>query len=318
MSYRPPLLFRNGHIHSIYPSLFRKVEACPFTRERISTPDDDFLDLDWLKNHHSRLLILSHGLEGHSRRPYILGMARAASAQNWDVLAWNYRGCSGEPNKHLHAYHSGKTEDLDCVIQHAVAQGYQEIALVGFSIGGNQTLLHLGRDKDKLAKQLIAAVALSVPCDLQSSSQHLAQWSHTLYMQNFLKSFKRKLKQKQARFPDQIDLQGFNRIRTFKEFDERFTAPMNGFKSAEDYWFQSSCIHYLETIKIPTLIINALDDPFLPSACFPIEQARHNAKITLEMPRYGGHVGFIPANKDDLYYSEQRTLAFINQYSRYS
>lgn len=317
MSYRPPLMFRNGHIHSIYPSLFRKVDDCQFRRERIPTPDDDFLDLDWLRNGHSRLLILSHGLEGHSRRPYILGMSRAATLQNWDVLAWNYRGCSGEPNNHIHAYHSGKTEDLDYVIKHAVQQGYQEIALIGFSIGGNKTLLHLGRDRNTLAKEIIAAVALSVPCDLQSSSRHLAQWSHTLYMQNFLKSFKQKLKQKQARFPDQIDLQGFHRIRTFKQFDERYTAPMNGFQSAEDYWLQSSCIHYLENINIPTLIMNALDDPFLPAECFPIEQARKNACLTLETPRYGGHIGFIPANKDELYYSEKRALAFLNQFSQF-
>lgn len=316
MSYRPPLLFRNGHIHSIYPSLFRYVEECPYTRERISTPDNDFLDLDWLKNNHSRLVILSHGLEGHSRRPYIQGMSKAASSQNWDVLAWNYRGCSGEPNNHIHSYHSGKTEDLDCVIKHAVKQGYQEIALIGFSIGGNKTLLHLGRDQHMLAREVIAAVALSVPCELQSSSRHLEQWSHSLYMQNFLKSFKQKLKEKQKRFPDKIDLQGFNRIRTFKEFDERFTAPMNGFNSAEEYWFQSSCIHHLGKISVPTLILNALDDPFLPQECYPVKEAERNTYITLETPRYGGHIGFIPEKKDDLYYSEQRAMAFINYFSQ--
>jgi predicted alpha/beta-fold hydrolase len=318
VSYRPPLLFRNGHIHSIYPSLFRKVEPCAFERERIITPDNDFLDLDWLRSGNPRLVILSHGLEGHSRRPYIQGMAHAAGKQNWDVLAWNYRGCSGEPNNHIHAYHSGKTEDLEQVIRHAVHSGYQEIGLIGFSIGGNKTLLHIGREKDHLAKEVIAAVALSVPCDLQSSSYHLAKWTHSLYMQNFLNSFKQKLKQKMTRFPDKINLSGFHKIRNFKQFDERYTAPMNGFASAEDYWFQSSCLHYLEGIRIPALIINALDDPFLPPECFPVEQAKMNSKLTLEMPRYGGHIGFMPGSRDSLFYSEQRALSFLAGFSRYS
>ena len=318
MSYRPPLLLRNGHIHSIYPSLFRQVNDCSFERERITTPDEDFLDLDWLCHQQKRLVILSHGLEGHSRRPYILGMAKAAALQNWDVLAWNYRGCSGEPNKHLHSYHSGKTEDLEWVINHALKRGYSEIGLIGFSIGGNKTLLHIGRERQQLAKQIIAAVALSVPCDLNSSSKHLAQWTHKVYMKNFLKSFKQKFMQKQRLFPDQIDLKGYHRIKNFKEFDERFTAPMNGFESAEDYWFQSSCIYHLEKIAIPTLILNALDDPFLPPECFPIEQARKNSHLHLEMPRYGGHIGFMPEVKDELYYSEQRALAFLNEYSRIS
>lgn len=317
MTYHPPLLVRNGHIHSIYPSLFRQVNDCPFLRERITTPDDDFLDLDWLANKHKRLVILSHGLEGHSRRPYILGMAKAASLQQWDVLAWNYRGCSGEPNKQLYSYHSGKTEDLECVINHAIKKGYSEVALIGFSIGGNKTLLHIGREKQALPEQLIAAVALSVPCDLHSSSKHLAQWTHKLYMKNFLKSFKQKFKQKAILFPTQIDLKGYNRIKTFKEFDDRFTAPMNGFQSAEDYWFQSSSIYHLEKIAIPTLILNALDDPFLPPECFPIEQAKKNSYLHLEMPRYGGHIGFMPELKDDLYYSEQRALSFISQYSQF-
>lgn len=281
------------------------------------TPDHDFLDLDWLRTNNKRLLILSHGLEGNSRRPYMLGMAKAAAEQQWDVLAWNYRGCSGEPNYHLPSYHSGKTDDLANVIKHGVASGYAEIALVGFSIGGNKTLLHLGREQQELAKEIIAAVALSVPCDLHSSSLQLAQWTHTLYMKNFLRSFKEKLELKQKMFPEQVNLSGFKRIRTFKDFDERYTAPLNGFSSAEDYWYQSSCIHYLDKIRQPTLIINALDDPFLPAQCFPIEQATKNSYLHLEMPRYGGHIGFVPQIKNTLYYSEQRALEFLNKYSAF-
>lgn len=316
MTYRPPIFLRNGHIQSIYPSLFRKVPFIPLTRERISTTDGDFLDIDWSKNNNKRLVVLSHGLEGNSRRPYVLGMARQARLNNWDVLAWNYRGCSGEQNKFAASYHSGKTEDLSLVIQYALNQGYKEIALIGFSIGGNKTLLHLGREHTLIPKEVIASVALSAPCDLKSSSAHLAQYSHKLYMANFLKSFKEKLKEKQNIFPDEIDTQGFYRIKNFKQFDDRYTAPLNGFKNAEDYWEKNSSLHYLKAISVPTLILNALDDPFLPEECYPIEQAEENSFIQLEIPKYGGHIGFMPIARHHPYYSEQRSIDFINKYSQ--
>jgi hypothetical protein len=287
----------------------------PFIRERIDTSDGDFLDLDWLKKGNKSLVILSHGLEGHSRRPYIAGMANYASMNNWDVLAWNFRGCSGSQNKLVYSYHSGKTEDLELIIQHALKQQYKEIALIGFSIGGNKTLLHLGKNHSTLPQQIKAAVALSVPCDLKSSSKHLAQLSHKLYMQNFLKSFKQKLKEKQLQFPEIINIDNFHKLKNFKDFDDRYTAPLNGFKDAEEYWQKSSCLFHLEKIKIPSLILSALDDPFLPDKCYPIEQATKNKQLLLEMPRYGGHVGFMPENSSLAYYSERRAVEFINQYS---
>ena len=191
MNYQAKWWLKNGHIQSIYPSIFRSMDDSFFTPERISTPDDDFLDLDWNQSNKHRLIILTHGLEGHSRRPYMLGMAKVAIEHDWDVLAWNFRSCSGEPNRLLSSYHSGSTKDLRTVIHHALEKNkYQEIALVGFSIGGNKTLLHLGRDRTKLAKEIIGAVTFSVPCDLSSSATQLAKFKNKLYMHNFLQSLK--------------------------------------------------------------------------------------------------------------------------------
>ena len=318
MTYQPPWWIKNGHFQSIYPSLLRKLDDNFFTRERISTPDEDFLDLDWSQRGNERLVILTHGLEGHSRRPYMLGMAKAALNSKWDVLAWNFRACSGEPNKLITSYHSGATNDLETVIQHALSHSYREIALVGFSIGGNKTLIHLGKQKNKLPKEILAAVVFSVPCDLMSTSEKLAKTSNKLYMKNFLLSLEQKLKQKQKLFPEKINLEGFSKIKNFKAYDGRYTAPMNGFESAEDYWRQSSSKQYLEQITTPTLMISAIDDPFLTPECFPHEFVKRNNYLKMETPAYGGHVGFMQFNREKKYWSEQRAITYLNSLSKLS
>lgn len=314
MSYIAPWWMSNRHFQTIYPSLCRRVEDRFFTRERIETDDGDFLDLDWARRGKRKLLVLSHGLEGHSRRPYMLGMARAAIAEDWDVVAWNFRSCSGEPNRTLTTYHSGETRDLARVVDLAAAQGYQQIALIGFSIGGNKTLLYLGREAPSHPPALCGAVVFSVPCDLASSSQRLAERRNRLYMNNFLSSFEAKLKQKQSLFPGQIDLRGFAKIKNFKDYDERYTAPMNGFASAEQYWRESSSNPYIPSIKVPTLLISALDDPFLAPECFPYREAASNSAFTLEVTPHGGHVGYIRF-RSERYWSELRAMQFLSRLS---
>jgi predicted alpha/beta-fold hydrolase len=324
MKYQPPWWIKNGHLQSIYPSILRKLDDSFFVRERIDTPDGDFLDLDWartsenIQGENKRLIILTHGLEGHSRRPYMLGMAKKAISHSWDVLAWNFRACSGEPNRKLTSYHSGATDDLATVIEHALSFKYQEVALIGFSIGGNKTLLHLGRNHSKLSDKIIAAVTFSVPCDLVSTSAHLAKTSNALYMKNFLVSLKEKLKEKQRLFPGEIDLRGYSKIKNFKDYDGRYTAPMNGFASAEDYWQKSSSKAILHQITRPTLMISALDDPFLTPSCFPYEEVNRNEALLLESPKYGGHVGFMAVNKENSYWSEDRAITYLNSMSQLS
>jgi predicted alpha/beta-fold hydrolase len=314
MSYSPAWWLRNGHFQSIYPSLFRKLDDRSFVRERIETPDNDFLDLDWICSGHKRLVVLTHGLEGHSRRPYMLGMA-AAAMKSWDVLSWNFRSCGGEPNRHLASYHSGATHDLETVINYAISKSYKEIALVGFSIGGNKTLKYLGMLGEALSSKILGAVVFSVPCDLSSSSKQLALRKNTLYMKNFLNSLKQKLKEKQNSYPNDIDLKSFSKIKNFYDFDSQFTAPMNGFESAEEYWSKSSSKQYIEYIKVPTLMVSAKNDPFLTPECFPYELAGRNSMLTLETPEFGGHVGFMSINKNKRYWSELRAMEYLESLS---
>ena len=308
--YRAPLGFRNGHTQSIYPTLFRDVSDVQYRRERMETPDGDFLDLDWIKNSQIRLAIIAHGLEGSSESRYMKGMARALSAAGWDVAAWNFRGCSGELNRFPRGYHSGATEDLDSVISYALdQQGYQEIVLVGFSIGGNKVLKYLGERSPR--SELKAAVAISVPCDLAAGAHKLSLPSNYIYMRRFLKFLGRNIRARAEQWPDTISTEGFEAIKTFREFDARYTAPLNGFSSAEDYWRRCSCKQFLETIETPTLLITAEDDPFLTPSCFPVTEAQANPNFHLELAKSGGHSGFVEFNKDGLYWTERRALEFF-------
>ena len=311
-TYQPPALLQNGHLQTIFPSLFRNVTGVNYQREQIDTPDEDFLDIDWSKIGSNKLVILSHGLEGNSERAYMLGMTRAFNRAGWDALAWNFRGCGGTPNRLLRSYHSGASEDLDVVINHAIKQRrYQQLALVGFSMGGNITLKYLGERAENVPEMLCGAVALSVPSHLASASAKLARWSNKIYMRRFLRSLHETVCQKMQLFPGQIDDVDFHKIHSFKGFDDRYTAPLNGFASAEDYWEKCSSKRFMSHIRVPTLLINAQNDPFLSRECYPIELAKQSSFLFLETPRTGGHVGFVTFNSSEEYWSERRAVSFL-------
>ncbi len=312
-TYRPPFWLHNGHLQTIYPSLFRRVRDVHYQRERITTPDNDFLDLDWSTIGSRKLVVLSHGLEGNTYRAYMQGMVRAVNRAGWDALARNFRGCSGEPNRLLRFYHSGDTEDLETVIRYVLKKNrYEHIALIGFSMGGNVTLKYLGERGTSLHPAICAAVAISVPCDLASSAATLARPVNKIYMKRFLRMLHQKVLEKSRQFPGQISADGFEKIKSFREFDDRYTAPLHGFTDAADYWQKSSCINYLSTLSVPSLLINAQNDPFLSEACFPVQTAREHPNFYLEMPESGGHVGFVSFNPEGIYWSEQRTISFLN------
>ncbi|MDX1421322.1 MAG: alpha/beta fold hydrolase [Rubricoccaceae bacterium] len=314
--YRPPRWLRSGHLQTVYPALFRSVEGVSYRRERLDLPDGDVLDLDWSEpagRPGDRLVIISHGLEGSSERAYVRGMVRAFTQGGWDALAWNLRGCGGTPNRLFQTYHSGATGDLDAVIEHALARGYPTVALVGFSLGGNLTLKYLGeRGKDAPAR-VVGAAAFSVPCDLASSAEQLARPENAMYMRRFMLSLNAKLADKQARFPDQLPGLDVSTLKTFVDFDGAYTAPAHGFSSAEDYWRRASSRPFLPAIRRPTLLVNAQDDPFLAPPCFPIDEARANPDLHLLMPRWGGHVGFMAARREDPYWSERVATAFLTR-----
>ena len=282
-------------------------------RERIDIDDGDFLDLDWCRVGSRRLVIISHGLEGHSRRPYVLGMAKAVVDNGWDALAWNFRSCGGSMNRNLRFYHSGATEDLHRVIDYAAESGnYDEVALVGFSMGGNLSLVYLGKESPKPNPIVKKSVVYSVPCDLSASAEQLTKPQNTIYMKRFLKDLKMKMQEKKKSFPHEVDLTGYDEIKNFRQFDDRYTAPIHGFKDADHYWAQCSSRRYIRNIKVPTLIVNAKDDPFLSEACYPHDEVDANKNVKLETPATGGHVGFVSFNKSNLYWSEQRALAFLD------
>lgn len=311
-SYRPPLLFSNPHLQTVFPSVFRRVRGVDYERIRIDTSDGDFLDLDCARTGSDRVAVLLHGLEGNATRAYVLGMVRALNRNGWDALAMNFRGCSGECNRKLRFYHSGDTQDLRTVLSHVEEQEhYSEIALIGFSIGGNIILKYLGEYGSTVPSLVRKAVAFSVPCDLTSSSYKLAEFANKIYLKRFLRLLHQKIQMKMEIMPERIDDAGFGRIKNFQDFDDRYTAPIHGFKDALDYWNKASCKPFLPQIAIPTLLVNSADDPFLPKPCYPISEAQANPFLFLEIPRSGGHVGFVQFNARGEYWSESRALSFI-------
>jgi uncharacterized protein len=304
---RPPLLF-NGHLETIYPAVFRRVPPESFQQERITTPDNDFLDLDWYKSGNDKLVIVSHGLEGNSQRAYVRGMVRACLQHGYDALAWNYRGCGLNMNKQPRFYHSGATDDLDWVIQHALKQRlYKSLYLVGFSLGGNMTLKYLGEGFSS-ANAITKAVAISVPVDLDSSCRTLSQPANWFYVNRFLTSLKHKVKCKaaQMKLPIQPDLAN---IKTLRRFDDEVTGPLHGFKDAADYYARNSAIGFLPKIRCQTLLLNALNDPFLSPECYPSHV--NNPLVQTSYPKHGGHVGFVTFNQNALYWSEIQAVRFF-------
>ncbi|MFY0627175.1 MAG: alpha/beta fold hydrolase [Reichenbachiella sp.] len=286
-------LFRNGHLETIWSSIFRKSFKVNFERERIDTPDEDFLDLDWIHNQSEKLIILSHGLEGNSRRPYMLSMSKYFSDRGFDVLSWNYRSCSDEINKQLRLYHHGVTDDLETVVTHAIdTRKYKKIGLVGFSMGGSTTIKYLGENGYNTPKHVVAAATFSVPCNLWNSALQLTDWKNSYYKNRFLKKMIKKVKRKHEQFPDKIDITGIDKINSFGVFDERYTAPLHGFRNARHFYKTSTSDLHYSSVKVPALIVNAKNDPMLGDSCYPFEACKNHQYLFLETPLCGGHVGF--------------------------
>ena len=307
--FSPPWFLRDGHVQTILPVLLPRRIALTFERERWDLADGDFLDLDWARSGRNRVAILSHGLEGCSTNGSIRGMAAALVAAGWDVLAWNFRGCGGEANRLLRFYHSGETKDLGAVIERAAAM-YGRIALIGFSLGGNITLKYLGEARTHPA--VVAGVGISVPVDLAASARVLDyRWSNRIYLRRVLKRMLAKVQAKARQFPRQLDVAGARAIRTFAEFDARYTAPLHGFRDAQDYWERSSARPFLPRITIPTLLLNARNDPLLAPECFPFAEAEANCALFLEAPESGGHVGFLDLVHGLQPWSERRVVEFL-------
>ncbi len=286
--FRAPLLMGNAHLQTLWVCGAGADRSRGFQVETLELPDGDFLSLGWRRCGAGRLAVLCHGLEGSMDAGYIRTASKALAEAGWDTLAWNLRGCGSAPNRLLPAYHSGKTDDLAAVIQHA-APRYGAVALVGFSLGGNLVLKYLGEAAPH--PKVSAAVAISAPVDLRSTACALdSKIANRIYLKRFLQTLNAKMREKRSRFPCALaDVTA----RSLREFDEIYTAPLHGFSGAEDYWAKSSGRQFLGRIAVRSLLLNAGDDPFLGRESFPWEEARENPHFCLEVPVRGGHLGFV-------------------------
>jgi predicted alpha/beta-fold hydrolase len=312
-SYKPAWYLIGQHLETIVPSALRKV-AGNYIRTRLELPDGDFVDLDWMRDEQrsrEQLVIISHGLEGNSNRQYSKGMAKYFFNRGWDAMAWNCRSCSGELNRLARFYHHGDTADLGLVVQEAIRLKYKSIVLIGFSMGGSFSLKYLGEGGNKLPREVNGGVAFSVPCDLAAGGRILDERGLSFYRNRFMGKLKKKLAEKSKLFPNDIDLVRLNTIQTFDDFNNCITAPLHGFVDSADFYKKSECMPWLEKIAVPTLLVNAGNDPLLTPECYPVEIAEKSEKLFLEIPKRGGHVGFALSGKEENW-MEVRAWEFVN------
>jgi predicted alpha/beta-fold hydrolase len=314
-TYNPPYIFRNYHISTIYASKLRSVKVVPQTRERLELEDGDFLDIDWSfakSKPSNKVLIVLHGLDGNAQRTYVLGLAHHFNYNEWDVAAINFRGCSGEINKLYRSYNAGATEDLERVVKHILsAKKYESLAINGFSLGGNLLLKYLG-EGNNLPIELRAAVAISAPCDLYASLKKLDETRNWLYSKRFVMQLKKQLHLREQNFPEEITKEQIANCSNLFAIDDLYTSQAHGYANALEYYEKSSALSFLPNIKTPTLLINAKNDGFLSENSSPVALAKNNLNFFLEMPEYGGHVGFL--QKKAATYTEERALEFITSF----
>jgi predicted alpha/beta-fold hydrolase len=277
-----------GHWQTLSAALFPP-PAVRFQRERWETPDGDFIDVDFAGRGEGRLIVLLHGLEGCSDSHYIRLLARSLTAAGWRVAIPHWRGCSGEPNRRPRAYHSGDTAELDWIIH----RFKRPVDAIGISLGGNVLLKWLG-ERGAEAKPLVRrAAAVSAPLDLAAAGAALDRGlNRLLYTRMFLATLKPKSLAQLERFPGLFDRAKVSESSTFHEFDDAYTAPLHGFRGVDHYWSASSSGPWLERIEVPTLVLNARNDPFLPEPALLNATRKAAPGVLLEFPRTGGHVGF--------------------------
>jgi hypothetical protein len=299
----------------MYRPLFTK-DICSYTRKRITTWDADFIDLDFSFVGSKTLVLLIHGLEGSSKSRYIASTSNHLNNKGLDTVCFNLRSCSGEDNLLLSTYHSGKTEDVAFVIAHLLENyNYDNIVLVGFSLGGNLTLKYLGEYQEKLSSKIKGGVAISVPVDITSAEQEMDKIKNKLYVEIFFKTLKNKILEKAHKFPEYpLNKDKLFKATKFKHLEKLYTVPVFGFESPEDYWKKASSKPYLLKIDRPTLLVNAKDDTFLSSACYPTKAALQSKNFYLEITDYGGHCGFIQSFKtQENTWLEKRISSFISE-----
>lgn len=293
----PPWYQYNGHLQTILPAFGGpKVK---YKRKRLELDDGDFIDIDWLRLPHrpKQLVILTHGLEGNTDRPYIRSAANFFHNKGWDVLAWNCRSCSGEMNRLQRLYHHGEIGDIDLVVKHALTRGdYQKIVLIGYSMGGAITSKYLGVNGNNLPPGIIGGIAFSSPFDLEASVDALEIRGNGIYKKRFLKQLGDKVKIKNERFPGIIDIKKLKHVKRWRDFDEWFTAPMLGLSSAKEFYNLASANNFLAGLQRPILAVCATNDPIITESCLP--DTTNSSFLSSELTEKGGHVGYALKDKN--------------------
>ena len=292
--FTPPRWLANPHLQTIYGARLARAPRPPLRRERWDTPDGDFVDVDFMDGPAATPWVhLFHGLEGSSNSPYARMLMAAVRSRGWRGSVFHFRGCSGEPNRRPRAYHSGDAEEigwaLSCV---AALAGDVPLYVAGVSLGGNALAKWLGEAGEAARRRVSRAAVVSAPLDLMAAGDALGRGLGLVYARHFLGSLKRTALAKLQRFPDLYDARLVRGARTLREFDDLVTAPLHGFRDTDDYWTRASAKPHLRAIRVPTLVLNARDDPFLPAAALPTEREVSEA-VKLEFPPHGGHVGFV-------------------------
>ncbi len=307
--YLAPWWLPGGHLQTIAAALAPSPRVA-FARERWSTPDGDFVDVDWAGDAHAvRLLVLFHGLEGGSGSHYARRVAALAAASGWRFALPHFRGCSGQLNRLPRAYHSGDSDEVDWLLRR-FAQQTTELHAVGVSLGGNVLLKWLGERGAQAAALLRRAAAISAPIDLAAAGAALDRgFNRRSYTRVFLTTLKAKAYAKRTLGQLPFDERRMARARTLREFDDLVTAPLHGFRDADDYWARAAAAPWLERIEVPTLLLNAKNDPFLPAAALERATRRASGRLLLEFPPSGGHAGF-PGDRQWL---ARRILHFLSQ-----
>ncbi len=316
-SYRePPWPLRCRHVQTILPSYLRRGESVPYQREVFPTPDGGELWLDWSRVGGDKLLIVSHGLCGHTRRHYVLSLVKSFNSAGWDCLAWNYRFTGDSPANALKFTTNNSTNELAWVTDHALKTGgYKQLFYSGYSMGGNLTTLYFTREAASLPPQVVGGAVFCATTDLVASNESLNNFMGRVYTKHFVRQLVGKLREQADLLPPGISLEGAEKFNTFPQFDNRFTAPICGFKDAHDYYVTASACRHYDKLRVPLLMVQPRNDPFLAGDCFPVEEARRSKLLYLEMPKGGGHCGFITSGHKP-WWPAQRALEFMRQITK--
>ena len=304
INYRPNFLLRNPHFHTIYAAAIRPNNKLNYTRLECTLPDGDFVEYDITKGNFSEWVLLIHGLEGSSRKGYMNVLSKHYAEQGRGIISLNSRSCGGKPNLKFKAYNAGVSQDLRDFLTYIIPQNkIQHLDIISICLGANMMLKWAGEEAENYPKAIKSVTAISSPCDLAACAYKLAKPSGKIYNEYLLKPLKIKALQKLKQFPEEASF-SYDEMKNSKDliiYDDLYTAPASGFKDANDYYEQSSSLQFLPKIKVPTLIIQATDDPFLAIEATPYREAEANDNIYLAVTKYGGHVGFLGKNHKPIY-----------------